>query len=76
MLYKRHAINAKCSENISLVMILIEITNQGSKIGKIYCINIFRLKCSKYHLKIDMYRLCAVNNPFVISRNHSGDLKQ
>ena len=23
-----------------------------------------------------MYRLCAVNNPFVISRNHSDDLKQ
>ena len=28
----------KCSENISVVIILIEITNQGSKIGKIYCI--------------------------------------
>ena len=30
--------DVKCFENISLVIILIEITNQGSKIGKIYCI--------------------------------------
>ena len=37
-LYKRHAINVKCSENISVVIILIEITNQDSNIGKIYCI--------------------------------------
>ena len=79
MLYKRPAKDVKCYRKISLVMIFIEITNQGSLIVKIYNINIYfnlivlyiilrvRLKCLDRALSI---------NPFVTSQNHGCVLKQ
>ena len=79
MLYKRPAKDVKCYRKISLVIIFIEITNQGLLIvGDILHKYIFQLNCSIYHFesKIEMSRSHTVNNPFVTSQNHGCVLKQ